>query len=319
MKKVLFLGIISFLFISPSKGQDEIDYTHYFREGVRWISGEYYTWDKEIFRFEYYEIKGDSLIGENHYNKLYWNHDNLIALLRNDDGNIYLRMLRNKVYDPVTKEQLLPQEFGGIAEYGELDRDYLLYSFTNKWVAGSSLLFTSLEKEMQEPIELTIEEALLDTIQLDNGKYHKRYGRTIEGFLGVHTDDFIYGLGDYSRGPFGALIYYAPFLETRHGLLALYDHDELVFRSRELTAVGMEEVKDAPMISTYYSPGDRMLHVDTALPEGSFTIDLFCMGGIKVFSFSEKFCNLSSLPAGFYLVRMQTRTGYIRNSKIRIE
>lgn len=302
MKKIFLLGMLLGIISFSLKAQQEIDYTTFFHEGVRWTSGEYDV-DNHIIRSdEYYEIKGDSVIGEYQYNKLIWN-GTLIALIRNDAGNIYFRLLKD--------ENSLPIELWDVGHWGTLHKDYLLYTFTNQWNVGTPLTYTYYVNRFAEPFKDTIQEEYLSTIQLNNGKSYKRYRED-------KYRDMIYGFGHYLRGPLGFLIYERAW-EGGHCLVELYDHDELIYRTTHYTFDDITNTSADPTISVFYSPYEKSLHVDTTLPEESYTVDVFNTDGFKILSFSGISRTLENFTPGIYPVRIREGANCIYESKIKIE
>ncbi len=294
MRKLFLIGML--LGIVFSAKAQEIDYTNYFHEGVRWISGEYDGEYRIIRSDEYYEIKGDSVIGDYRYNKIIWN-GKLIALVRNNEGNIYVQLLK--------EQKELPWELIATAHYGDLHKDYLLYGFTNQWSINSSIFYTGLDTRL-ELFEENIQEEFLDTIRLTNGKYCKKY------------KDMIYGFGHYLKGPLGFMIYDRAW-EGGFCLIELYDGEELIYRTTHYTFDDITNTSADPTISVFYSPYEKSLHVDTTLPEESYTVDVFNTDGFKILSFSGISRTLENFTPGIYPVRIREGANCIYESKIKIE
>lgn len=295
MKPVLFFTLFLWSFTFQSVAQKEIDYTLRYHEGVRWVTGEFSGGDI-VLRLEHYEIKGDSTIGTKKYNKLYWNK-HPIALLRNEEGAIYLHFIKD--------ESELPGELWGIPHWGTLHEDFLLCTYTNHWEPETEIRYTSLRNYYKELYKDSVQTAYVDTIQFVNGKYYKKY------------KDWVYGFGTYEKGPLGSLIPEFPW-EGGFYIVELYDNEELIFRSKNATN-GLPEVEDSHSIRTLYSPKDKLLIIDSALSEETYTVELFRVDGTKALTFCGASYSLSGLPQGIYLVRISTANKCLYTSKIRIE
>lgn len=297
MKQILFLGIILLGTTFRLIAQEDIDYTIRYHEGVRWVTGEYDA-DRIVIKLEYYEIKGDSTIGENRYNKLYWNN-NLIALLRTDEGSVYMHVLKD--------ETGMARELWALGYWGTLHEDFLLCTYTNQWETDTKILYTSYMKNRFEGLcKDSIQESHLDTVQLTNGKYYKKY------------KNWIYGMGHSERGPLGELSWDFAW-EGGFCLVELYDNEELIFRTDEYVVGGLNEVEVSAPIRPLYSPKDKLLIIDSSLSEEFYSVDLLGIDGTKVLSFSASSCDLSGLLPGIYLVRICTASSCLYTSRIRVE
>lgn len=270
------------------------EYNIHLRVGLKWKVGRYDS-SHIVSDYTTYEVKGDSIIGLKRYYKLYCNND-LLGLMRNDEGTIYLRIFSKAVF---------PDELSDFSRKGVLDEDFLLYTFAHKWELDSCFLYS--QNYASEIVTDTIRIHFLDKIQLSDGKFYKVY------------KNFVYGLGDIRKGPLGVLMPHDRGHQGGFCLVELYDGDELLFRTTDYTISGLVRTQETPDIRLLYSPGDKMLVLDSSLSEESYTVELFRIDGTKARSFSASSCCLSDLPPGIYLVRVTATNAGLYTAKIRVE
>lgn len=304
-KIYLFAGMLFLSTVFQLKAQ-EMDYSTYYHEGVQWRIGEYLL--RRFVRVSNYEVKGDSVVDEKYYNKLYCDN-RVIGLLRNEGGNIYYRQIVSGEPYTCTWKELL-----AITTNGSLHKDYLVGPFVNEWKDTTPIAYSIWKNGLGELVKDTIRDDSLEVVRLDNGKFYKKY------------KDIIYGFGDYQKGPLGMLIYEDNEEagiwrgEVEYRLIDLYDNGELIFRSKTYEVSGLgENPEDSPDIRIFYSPVNKSLQLVTSLSEASYTVDLFRVDGTKTLSFSGSSYSLSGLSPGIYLVRICTASKCLYTSKIRVE
>lgn len=98
-------------------------------------------------------------------------------------------------------------------------------------------------------------------------------------FCSVTFFGFIIGTFEVEKRPLGSLI---PEFSWEGGfyIVELYDNEELIFRSKSAIN-GLPEVEDSYSIRTLYSPKDKLLIIDSALSEETYTVELFRVDGTK--------------------------------------
>lgn len=147
------------------------------QEGTKWTENfmDVYLGPRKTFK---YEIKGDSLVENHIYKKVYANGE-FNALLREDsDRKVYLRHT-----NPETKKE----------------SDLLLYTFGD-WNIGDSIMtatpflfYPDREFEIYT-FKDTIQERDITNIRLKDGKDYK-----------IYRNKIVHGIGDIKQGPLGML------------------------------------------------------------------------------------------------------------------
>lgn len=172
--KTILIFLITVLFC-PLIGKAQVHSDILLQDGAKWEAGrlDFYV---DLFQSRFtYEVKGDSIIEDKTYKKVY-EDGKFYALLREDNQrNVYVRYR--------------DQFSGDLAE-----KEIQIYTF-GTWEAGQTIQYNGYWPG--ELVSRTIEENSLSTIQLKDGKEYIRY-----------TDfdaDIIRGIGDVYKGPLGAL------------------------------------------------------------------------------------------------------------------
>ncbi len=121
MKRFLLFPLLFFFSMSGSKAQESVVYHPLTKEGKVWnFLSEPICYDQRVYYS--YVVKGDTLIGDKDYKKLYFRHQSITiytAALRDEGSRVYIipyDSTREFVYYDLQSEELLEMPFGDYAK-----------------------------------------------------------------------------------------------------------------------------------------------------------------------------------------------------------
>ena len=267
MKKLLL--ITCFLAVLCFQGKAQ-----FFDKKSSWTIITTNLFDDEFFTISTYKVKGDTLIEDKSYSKIFKDGNFHSALRETEDNKIY-------VYFP------------------DFNRELLIYDFD--WYPGKTLYCQTLYEDTN--VVQAVLGSNIDSVQLLDGKYYK-YVKNYFGEIGL-----IRGIGD-TRG-FFISTFVLPANGNQYALLCFYMDDELVYLNPKYSDCNGDLINSINVVTDnkskvklYPNPSNNNVTVEF---QGNLNVDafeIFDMKGslIKTYKVCEKHkIEVQNLAKGTYV------------------